>query len=67
MRAKLGLGAGKKTQVFLLRALVPLQEGMLKRNGQVYTQLVKAYLASELLAMGFKWYEEDGILVLGYL
>ena len=54
---KRGRGAGKKTPVV----------GMLKRNRQVYTQIVKACPISELLPMGFKRYEEDGILVLGYL
>ena len=58
---------GLKTPVFLLRTLVPLLEGMLKRNGQVYTQLVKACLAKKLFSVGFKRYEEDEILVLGYL
>ena len=39
VRGKRGRGAGKKTPVF----------GMLKRNGQVYTQIVKGCSASELL------------------
>jgi len=39
VRGKRGRGAGKKTPVF----------GMLKRNGQVYTQVVKNCSASELL------------------
>ena len=39
VRGKRGRGAGRKTPVF----------GMLKRNGQVYTQIVKGCSASELL------------------
>ena len=39
VRGKRGRGAGKKTPVF----------GMLKRNGRVYTQIVKGCSASELL------------------
>ena len=39
VRGKRGRGAGKKTPVF----------GMLKRNGQVYTQVVKNCSANELL------------------
>ena len=39
MRGKRGRGAGKKTPVF----------GMLKRNGRVYTQVVKHCSAKELL------------------
>ena len=39
VRGKRGRGAGKKTPVF----------GMLKRNGQVYTQIVKGCSTSELL------------------
>ena len=39
VRGKRGLGAGKKTPVF----------GMLKRNGCVYTQVVKGCSANELL------------------
>ena len=39
MRGKRGRGAGKKTPVF----------GMLKRNGCVYTQIVKNCSANELL------------------
>ncbi len=39
MRGKRGRGAGKKTPVF----------GMLKRNGCVYTQVVKHCSAAELL------------------
>ncbi|WP_185908920.1 hypothetical protein [Campylobacter troglodytis] len=42
MRGKRGRGAGNKTLMFLLRAmyLATLREGMLKRNGYVYTQVV---------------------------
>ena len=39
VRGKRGRGAGKKTPVF----------GMLKRNGQVYTQVVKGCSANDLL------------------
>ena len=50
VRGKRGRGAGKKTPVFLLRQYLQLQaESMLKRNGCVYTQVVKGCSASELL------------------
>ena len=47
-----GVELTKKTPVFLLRLRLQLQaEGMLKRNGYVWMQIVKDYSASELLPL----------------
>ncbi|TQR47551.1 hypothetical protein DMC01_13315 [Campylobacter troglodytis] len=57
MRAKRGHGA-KNTCIFTsYYTLITLREGMLKRNGYVYTQLVKISFAKKSYYMGFKRYE----------
>ncbi|TQR57290.1 hypothetical protein DMC01_08695 [Campylobacter troglodytis] len=49
MRGKRGCGAENTCVFTSCYTLVPLREGMLKRNGCVYTQIVKHCYAKELL------------------